>query len=105
MRVLLVFFIIGIYSIPSLWLVGLYIAFDALSLLGNIGGGRGGEAPRHALQHLELDAWLCLDNLFYSESKQENPHFATKKFKYIYGGETISNDAYCEREVNKLLLL
>ena len=41
-RVLLVFFIIGIYSIPSLWLVGLYIAFDAMSLLGDVGGNTGG---------------------------------------------------------------
>ena len=42
-RVLLIFFVIGVYAIPSLWLVGLFVLFDAASLLASLleaGGDR-----------------------------------------------------------------
>jgi len=42
-RVLLIFFVIGVYSIPALWLVGLFVLFDGANLLGSLieaGGDR-----------------------------------------------------------------
>jgi membrane associated rhomboid family serine protease len=39
--VLLFFLLIGVYSIPAVWFIGLYVLLDLLGAVGNLLGGRG----------------------------------------------------------------
>jgi len=38
-QVLVIFFVIGLYSIPSLWFIGFYVALDLINALLDRGGG------------------------------------------------------------------